>query len=237
MSNRIDIGDYLLGELSGADSDEAERLMREDPSFRAQVEHLRPAVSRLESLPAEAWQQLEPPPLVLGDPPRIEPGGDTAPSRKERAGWWPQSLTLRPLTAALASLALLAVGLGAGLLLEGSSDRPEGPEQTLALEPVPPLGDGASGSAELIGADGGEAVIDVSGVGANAPGEFYELWLLNSADDLVSLGSFKVDDSGGAKITVPLPVDPAKFEFVDLSIEREDGDASHSGRSVLRGPT
>ncbi|MBK5117003.1 MAG: hypothetical protein JJE23_08815 [Thermoleophilia bacterium] len=48
--------------------------------------------------------------------------------------------------------------------------------------------------AELIGAGGGEAAVDVSGLGASAPGEFYALWLLTSPDDLVSLGSFKVDE-------------------------------------------
>jgi hypothetical protein len=105
------------------------------------------------------------------------------------------------------------------------------------LEPVEPAGGGASGSVELAGAAGGEVLVDISGARANRPDEFYELWLLSSPDDLISLGSFKVDQAGSARVSVPLPVDPKQFEFIDLSLERDDGDSSHSGRSILRAKT
>ncbi|HKJ35593.1 MAG TPA: anti-sigma factor [Solirubrobacterales bacterium] len=238
MSEPIDISGYLLGELSGAELEEAERLIREDPELGARVESLRPVVGELESLPSEAWRELHPPPLVLeGAAPADSPGAAPAkPEARRRRGWWPQQLTLRPLTVALASLAILAVGLGAGVLI-GGDPASDDVEATLALDPVPPRGEQASGSAELIGTDRSEAVIDVSGLSTSEPGEFYELWLLSSPDDLVSVGSFKVGESGAASVRVPLPVDPDEFEFFDLSIERTDGDASHSGRSVLRGPT
>jgi len=229
MSGRIDISDYLLGELSGDDLAAAERLLREDPAFRAEVDRLRPAVLRLEELPREAWEDLEPPPLAVPAPAASAP---TPPTRSRRR------FVLRPAIAALASVALVLVGVGAGLLL--GEDGPAGTSgggETLALAPVEPRGGDATGSAKLIGAAGGEAVIDVSSLSPNAPDDFYELWLLNAPDDLVSLGSFKVGSSGRATVRVPLPVDPSQFSYVDLSIERADGDASHSGRSVLRGPT
>lgn len=231
MSVRIEISDYLLGELSPQRRAEAERLMREDPDFRAEVERLRPAVQRLEELPPEAWQDAEPPPLAL---PR-----DPAPAATEPAAraprWWQRPI-LRPAFATLASVALLAVGIGVGMLLAEDDGAGE-PSRTLALEPVEPRGEGASGAAELVGAGGGEATIEVTGIGPNEAGEFYELWLLNAPDDLISLGSFKVDSSGEASVRVPVPVDPAEFEYLDLSIEQDDGDASHSGRSILRAPT
>jgi anti-sigma-K factor RskA len=232
MSQPIDISDYVLGELSGEDLAEAERRMREDPAFRAEFERLRPAVQRLEQLPREAWEDVEPPPLAIpaSEQSRPDPGRPRP--------WWRQQLSLRPAFAALASAMLVLVGVGAGLLLgNGDTDDPGAGGRTLALEPIEPRGTGASGSAELIGAGGGEAVVDVSGVSPNEPGEFYELWLLTSPDDLVSLGSFKVGSSGQTTVRVPLPVDPSEFEFIDLSVERDDGDASHSGRSVLRAPT
>jgi anti-sigma-K factor RskA len=232
MSDRIDISDYLLGELSGEELAEAERLMREDPGFRAEVERLRPAVQSLEELPREAWEDLEPPPLAIGGSTASRP----EPSRP-KSRWW-RPFALRPAFAALASVMLLAVGVGVGVLLaDTGTEGPAAGGRTLALEPVDPRGSGATGSAELIGGGGGEAVVHISGVSPNAPGEFYELWLLSSPDDLVSLGSFKVGSSGEATVRVPLPVDPAEFEFIDLSVERDDGDASHSGRSVLRAPT
>jgi anti-sigma-K factor RskA len=239
VSNRVDISDYLLGELSDEQREEAERLLREDPAFRAEVERLRPAVTQLESLPPEAWERIEPPPLALPaadevSAARSEPrsgAGDEPPPP-----WWRKRIALPTMRIALASLVLLAVGVGGGLLIaDGDSERERG--EVLALEPVEPRGGGASGSAELIGSAGGEAVVEVRGVEANGPDEFYELWLLSSPDDLISLGAFKVDDSGSATVRVPLPVDPGRFDFVDLSLERDDGDASHSGASVLRART
>lgn len=230
MSKRIDISDYLLGELSGDDLAEAERLLREDPAFRAEADRLRPAVRRLEQLPPEAWEDLEPPPLAV---PAVGAAAPTPPRRTRRR------FVLRPAFAALASVALLLVGVGAGLLLgdDGpAGTTPDGGE-TLALAPVEPRGGDATGSAKLIGAAGGEAVVDVSSLRPSSSDDFYELWLLNGPDDLVSLGSFKVGPSGRANVRVPLPVDPSQFSFIDLSVEAVDGDASHSGRSVLRGPT
>lgn len=233
MSERFDVSGYLLGELSGEQLAETERLLGEDPALRAEVERLRPAVARLEDLPPEAWEDLEPPPLSL---PR-EPVPVAEPSPRARRRWW-QGLVIRPAFAALASIALLVVGVGVGLLIGSDEDGTAGDGgRAVALAPVEPRGQGASGSAELVGADGGEAVVEVSGVSPNDAGEFYELWLLNAPDDLVSLGAFKVGPSGRAEVRVPLPVDPAEFEFIDLSVERDDGDASHSGRSVLRAPT
>lgn len=229
MSRRIDTSDYLLGELTGDDLVEAERLLREDPDFRAEVDRLRPAVQQLEELPNEAWEELEPPPLPVPATARTAP----SPPRRSR-----RRLVLRPAIAGLASAALLLVGVGAGLLLgDDESAGPSGGGETLALAPVEPRGEGATGSAELIGAEGGEAVVDVSSIRPSSSDEFYELWLLNGPDDLVSLGSFKVGPSGRATVNVPLPVDPSRFGFVDISVERDDGDASHSGQSVLRAPT
>jgi anti-sigma-K factor RskA len=57
--------EYLLGELPAdkADNFEAELLL--DAGLRAEVDRLRPVVSRLESQPADAWEGVEPPPLDI----------------------------------------------------------------------------------------------------------------------------------------------------------------------------
>ena len=67
--------------------------------------------------------------------------------------------------------------------------------------------------------------------------EFYELWLLGKEGELVSLGSFRVGEEGQSQIEVPLPVNPGKYEYFDVSIQPENGSPDHSGRSVLRGST
>ncbi len=66
-----------------------------------------------------------------------------------------------------------------------------------------------------------------------------ELWLIEpDADgnvaDLVSLGVVDPDDPDSFE--VPAGYDPDVYFVVDISVEPRDGDASHSGRSILRGP-
>ena len=59
-----------------------------------------------------------------------------------------------------------------------------------------------------------------------------ELWLIKEdLSDMVSLGLVQSDGS----FAVPDGVDVAEYSVVDLSIEPDDGDATHSGRSILRG--
>ena len=59
-----------------------------------------------------------------------------------------------------------------------------------------------------------------------------ELWLIKpDLSDMVSLGLVETDGT----FAVPTGVDVSEYSVVDLSIEPDDGDATHSGRSILRG--
>ncbi|MYG91790.1 MAG: anti-sigma factor, partial [Acidimicrobiia bacterium] len=65
-----------------------------------------------------------------------------------------------------------------------------------------------------------------------------EVWLIQPDDqgnvaDLVSLGVVSPTDP--ESLDVPPTHDPAVFFVVDISVEPRDGDAGHSGRSILRG--
>ena len=211
--SRRDLTSYVIGEADARTAEEIERAMAADPALRERVDGLRAMAERLERLPAEAWRPAEPPPLAVTPPP----------SRARR-------LTLRPAVAVACALLLLAIGGAAGVLIGGD---PAAPEPSVALEPVEPAGGGASGSAAV--ADG-RMTLTVAGLEPLAGGGFYELWLLGEDGELVSLGSFPVDAAGDATVTVPLPVDPARFQFLDVSREPADGDPGHSGASVLRGP-
>ena len=213
---------YLLGELDDAQSAEFERAMTADPELRAEVERLRPVVTKLERVPAEAWETPEPPPLVM---PPAEPAS--------RRRWWssqPRRLVLRPLAAAACAVVLLAAGIGLGAWL----DRDPAPDGRLVLQPVGDLDPGASGNIAV--SDDG-VTVRVTGLRPTDDDQFYELWLLGADKRLVGLGSFRVGDDGAATLKLPLPLNPGAFQYFDLSLEPGDGDPGHSGVSVLRGPT
>lgn len=204
---------YLLGELSGEETAAFERAMAVDPALRAEVERLRPVVTRLHRLPPAAWEPAQPPPLTAPEP---------APPRRR--------LVLRPVVAAACALALVAAGVGIGALAGGGDDEPGGARIALA-----PLDAPRAASGRVTVADG--VSLDVSGLPPSRAGDFYELWLLGDDKRLVSLGSFAVGADGKARLNVPLPVDPARFSYFDVSREPGDGDPGHSGLSVLRGST
>lgn len=180
---------------------------------------------RLQELPREAWDRPVPPPAPW---PAEHP-----PAHRRR-------LILRPLAAAAASVALVAAGLGAGLLL-ADNDADLQPNDSLArldLKPVDGRGKGATGVVSLEPRAGGKATVRLSGLRPSRGGDFYELWLLGDGGELVSLGSVRVPASGRATLeNVQLPVDPERFRFLDVSREPADGDPGHSSISVLRGPS
>jgi anti-sigma-K factor RskA len=177
-----------------------------------------PLVARLQALGPDEWRPEQPPALVM--PPAATP----APRRR--------ALTLRPLPALACALLLLALGAG-GALIAGSRGTSAGPPLTLS-----PLTRGGAAQGEVrLARTGRRATLRVSGLKPSRRGQFYELWLLNPPGDLVSLGSFRVDADGRARLAVPLPVDPSRYRFLDVSVEPDDGNPAHSTRSVLRGRT
>jgi anti-sigma-K factor RskA len=227
VSRDADIAGYLLGELGPDERVAVERRMREDGDFRREVERLRAVVAELERVPPEAWDPEEVPPLpelpAPPAPPRVAPA-----RRRWSAGW--------AAAAVAACLALVAAGVGIGALVFGGGDG-GGTGPAIALARVGQGGPAASGDARAVSSDDGGLRVRVSGLAPSGPGDFYELWLLDGPERLLSLGSFRVPASGGAEVTVPLPVDVADFRFVDVSVEDDDGVPGHSGVSVLRGPT
>lgn len=227
---------YLLDELDGAQRAGFERRLAAEPGLRAEVEALRPVVGRLERLSPAAWNAPDPPaPPPVPDP---SPGFSAVVSaqagRRRAAGGHRVVLPVWGLAAATCVLLALAVAGGAALDGdgEGGATGPNASARAIVLEPVGG-GDGASGRIEL-GAD--EAAVRVRGLRPVAAGEYYELWLLSSPSDLVSLGSFRVSSAGDATLRVPVPVDPRAYRFLDVSHEPGDGDPRHSKRSVLRAP-
>ncbi len=143
-------------------------------------------------------------------------------------------ISVRPAYAVAASVAVLVIGVAIGAVV---TNRGADAGPAIALAPVGEGGPEASGVARVIRSGAGELRLEVSGLAPSGTREYYELWLLDEPAHALSLGSFRVPGSGGAEVTVPLPVPIGDFRYIDVSVEPEDGVATHSGRSVLRAPT
>lgn len=223
----VDPAELLLGGLTAEERLIAERLVREDPAFRAEVERLRGVAVALTA--TGAHDPGSPPALDLdaARAARPAPAGRRR-SRRRRIA----PLVLRPATAGAAAVLLVATGVGGGLLLGGGEDEGApvaGTEVRLAaLEGAP------APRRALVALRDDAAGLDVRGLTPSRRGEHYELWLLNSAKDLVSVGTFRVGADGRVAADFPLGVDPGRYAFVDVSVEPDDGDPGHSSRSVLR---
>ena len=224
MSRDDDIVDYLLGELGPEERARVEQEMRDDPAFREEVERMRPLVADLEGLPGEAWVPDGPVPPLPPLPP--------IPELEERRAR--RRISMRPAYAVAASIAVLLIGVAIGAVV---TNRGADAGPAIALGRVGEGGPDASGVARVVSSGDGELRLEVSGLAPSAGRQFYELWLLDGPTDAMSLGSFRVPSSGTAQVTVPLPVPIGDFRYIDVSVEPEDGVATHSGRSVLRAPT
>ena len=226
MTGRPDVSGYVLGELDPGEAGRLRELERTDRRFAAEVARLREAGARVETLDAAQWEPVEPPPLAFVPEPRPASGGVSAFVRALA-----RPLVVRPAFAAVAAALLLAVGVAGGALLaSGDSGNSRGGTQ-VALNPLGPAPTTARASARI--ADG-RMRLDVSGLGRTRKGAFYEVWMLRTPKQLVSLGTFRVDDRGRAKVTLPVTVDAKRFPILDVSVEPADGDPSHSSVSVLR---
>jgi anti-sigma-K factor RskA len=218
---------YLLGELEGAELAEFERRLRDDLELRSEVDALRPVVTRLESLPEGAWTSPEPPPLTH---PADTTDGQGAPDRQRpaRRRWTPLRLGF---AGAAAGVAILVAGIAIGGSVFGDADE-DGPTGAGSIALAPLEGGDGSGELTVDRDDPSDAVLEVNGLAPN-DGDYYEAWLLGERG-LVSLGSFTVDSSGSASVPLRVPVDPARYDDFDVSLEPDDGDPAHSSDSVLR---
>jgi anti-sigma-K factor RskA len=225
------------------DADEhalAERLLADDPTFRAEVERLRTATAALPALDRTAWEPVPPPPLASDviatpqDPPaarRAWRAGRARGSRRtERNATRPRPRPRRaPLLAAASGLGL-AVAAAAALaivLLTGGDPHPD--TTTIALRALA----GTPGRASLT-LSGADAQLRGSGLPPSGAHDYYEAWLADARGRMVSMGTFRVGRDGSLDVRMAVAVDVSRYTLVDVSLEPDDGDPGHSDRSVLR---
>lgn len=151
-------------------------------------------------------------------------GGGERGSVVRPARWWRS-----PALLAAAAVVVVAGIIGAMLLAVGGAGGPE----VVATVELLPLGDVTGASGSLVEVDGRrELDIEADVAALPDPGGFYEVWLIDEdVEGMISLGPLRADGT----YEVPSDVDYRDYPIVDVSVEPDDGDPTHSGSSILRG--
>lgn len=137
---------------------------------------------------------------------------------------------------ALIGGAAIAVVAAVILALTGGSDEPQ-PRRTLQLgpeaqlEPLPGM-PRADATARLVQRAGRDR-LQLKVKGLPKPRGAYGVWLYSAVTNARQIGKFP---TGTIDLDAPLPADADRFTDVDISLEPNDGNQSHSGNSVLRVP-
>jgi hypothetical protein len=211
---------------AAAETDESVHLA-ECPGCSAEIDELR-HVAEL-GAETQGLRALPPPPE------RVWAGieaATTAPVRRlpqRRARSWKL-----PVIAAAAAAVFAIAGT---VVVQQLSGRPSAPEVT-AKASLARLGNApatAEGGAQVIGGD--RLRLNVR----NLPltNGYYEVWLIDPDDTkkMMAMGNLSSAALSGAAVVLPLPpgADLNRYRLVDVSAETYDGDAAHSGKSLLRG--
>jgi len=188
--------------------------------------------AELQEPPARVWQGIQ---RELGLSPDVAPAAPTPPVVSLSDARARRSSLARRLVAPLVGAAA-AAALIVGAALTWNAAAPRLGEQILAtaqLEALPQWTD-STGSAEVAQTASGERILRIR-LEASAAGDgVREVWLLTeNVDGLISLGLLAGSEG---EFVVPDSVDLERFSVVDISQEPLDGDPTHSGDSIVRGP-
>lgn len=133
----------------------------------------------------------------------------------------------------LAAAAAAVVAVAGTVAVDRFTARPtvEPVTARATLTPLDTVPQTAGGDVRVL--SGGQMQIDVRNLPLTTG--FHEVWLIDPDDltKMVALGS--LSDQADAVLPVPPGTDLNRYRLVDVSDEPHDGDASHSGRSLLRG--
>ncbi|WP_420436129.1 anti-sigma factor [Candidatus Poriferisocius sp.] len=208
-----------------------ERTGRTDSDIDAMLRDLDASELELISPPEDVWEGIESAVQAGAD----APGAVVSLEFRRRKA-------RRIMLSAAAALVLVAGGIAAAVTLTGDDPARVIASAELAYDPdgFDELGAFARAGAELIAEDDGHSIeiVDASLPSPEA-GADLEAWLIQPDEegnvaDLVSIGLVDPEEPG--RLEVPAGYDPQAFFVLDISIEPRDGEAGHSGRSILRGP-
>lgn len=184
-----------------------------------------------EGVPAELRQSLAAPAVWAQPPATLEEDALTA-LRAARASANPGTRegTSKGRVALWLIAAAAAVTIGF-LTWNMGTDRPD---STLALRGTE-LAPSASATAEITERPSGfEVVLDVENLSPAAEGTYYQAWLKDSRNTLVTIGTFHARESGEG-IVLWSGVDPDSFNQLTVTLQRTGEGAASSGDVVLSG--
>ncbi|MBB4744096.1 anti-sigma-K factor RskA [Actinoplanes octamycinicus] len=199
--------------------------LREVAEIGSQVREVR----ELPAPPEHLWQAIEagiagPREPAAAPVPVITLAEHRDAPRRSRRRW------VAPLIAAAAAAVLAVAGT---IGLDRFLDRAPAERVTAqaTLTPLPAVPPGAGGDVRVL-ADG-ELRIDVRNLPLTSG--FHEVWLLDpdTPGKMVAVGNLPA--TAEAVLEVPPGTDLNRYRVVDVSDEPHDGDATHSGKSLLRG--
>ena len=180
--------------------------------------------------PAAVWERIR---EELGLPTEGEEAASTLRTVSESAEPLAPRRRISGWLALAASVGVVAGGVGGAMWATGRSPA-EPPATILAeatLDALP--GWDASGVAEVRQVSDGARVVIVELDAQLGTDGFREVWLL--APDLSGMVSLGLLDGTEGEFVVPAGIDLDRYSVVDVSEEPFDGDATHSGNSIVRG--
>jgi anti-sigma-K factor RskA len=144
----------------------------------------------------------------------------------------------RPPMFLLAAAAAVVVVLGATIVVNRGTDTTLVASTPLTYDPATfdPLGADAAATARLVERDGNFEIELTDTVLPEVGAADLELWMIEVDDtgEIVDVAPVSLVDGSGYYV-VPDAIDVSTHTIVDISVEPRDGDATHSGRSILRG--
>ncbi len=158
----------------------------------------------------------------------IEPAENVVDMSRARTELAPRTRRMRRRYLAL-TVAAAAVALVVGFSLStDDGDRTLVAQATNADLPEPY---GGSATATVTGDEGQTLRLEFTD--ALPDDEPIEIWLIKP--DLSDMRSLGLIDDQSDSYAIPVGLDLSEYSLVDLSVEPNDGDPTHSGRSILRG--
>ncbi|MEV4703488.1 anti-sigma factor [Actinoplanes sp. NPDC049316] len=158
-------------------------------------------------------------------------GAPALPARRRRRT--PAGHPRRWLAPVLAAAAAAVVAVAGTAVVMRGLDRPPAADVTAraTLSPLPSAPRDARGDVRVL--SDGEVEVDVENLPLTTG--FHEVWLIDPDDTskMLSLGNLPARPE--AVLPVPPGTDLNRYRLVDVSDEAHDGDAAHSGKSLLRG--
>ena len=204
-----------------------QRLLADDPLFRAEVERLR-ATDR-SARRARRWPSWQPGRRRRA---RRRPRGDAAPAGPRR-----RARAARPSRRRRGAVLVPAGAAGGAaprslvVRLRRPAEDDGAPPTTLTLQ--------AAGRRAGRGAADAHAATAPScaatGMPPSGAHDYYEAWLADARGRMVSMGTFRVGRDGSVDAHMAVAVDVRRYRLVDVSLEPDDGNpGALRARSVMR---